>query len=91
VSLLIHHGAHVNAKDTSQQTALIYAAEEGHEQVVSLLIDHGAHVDAKDATNWIALIYAIEQGHAQVVSVLIDRGAHIIYNEMYLLKAVDKH
>ena len=38
----------VNAKDERGRTALIWAAENGHAEVVKLLIKSGARIDERD-------------------------------------------
>lgn len=45
---LIEHGADVNAEDEDNWTPLLFAAKEGHDEVVSELLDHGAQVDHRD-------------------------------------------
>jgi len=48
VRCLIEHGADVNSEDEDNWTALLFAAKEGHDEIVSELLDHGAHVDHRD-------------------------------------------
>jgi ankyrin repeat protein len=48
VEALIKHGAYVNASDNHEnQTALMWAAAENHEEVVKLLVDADAEVNAR--------------------------------------------
>ena len=42
VKALLAHGADVNAKERRGQTALMWAAAEGHAEVVEALLDAGA-------------------------------------------------
>jgi ankyrin repeat protein len=52
VQLLVARGADVNAKEPSrQQTALMWAASEGHPDVVRVLIGHRADIYARTAVN----------------------------------------
>jgi ankyrin repeat protein len=48
VSLLLRHGAEINAHGQEQETALHLAAARGHHDVARILIASGAVVDAKD-------------------------------------------
>ena len=56
-------------------TALMWAAQEGHEAVVKLLLDKGAAVDKALKDGHTALIIAAQKGHAAVAKVLLDKGA----------------
>ena len=42
VSLLLEHGANVEAKDDVGRTAFQVASAKGHEEVAKLLSEHGA-------------------------------------------------
>jgi len=50
VKAFLGRGIDINAKDTRNLTALQYAAEEGHKEVVDLLLANGADVDAGNRT-----------------------------------------
>jgi len=69
---LLDHHAHVNARCTDDgATALHYAAQEGHQEIVKLLLDHHADVYVKTANSRsTALHLADEEGHAEVVKLL---------------------
>ena len=90
VRLLIEAGANVNAADTyQQQTALMWAADEGHTAVVQALLDakadpnKKAHVTgleerkhADHATGgFTALMFAARNGHEDAVKALVKGGA----------------
>jgi ankyrin repeat protein len=71
---LIEEGADVNAKNMWGETALHYAAERGHKEVVELLIAKGADISAGRIE---ALQYAIDNGHTEVAILLINKGANV--------------
>ena len=71
---LIDDGADVNAKDSTQQSAYLIAASEGHLELLRLTLAHGANVDDKDSWNGTALIRAAERGHDTVVGELLQAG-----------------
>ncbi|PVF90979.1 ankyrin, partial [Serendipita vermifera] len=43
VRRLVRSGADTNATDVGGRSPLLYAATEGHEDIVQFLIDHGAN------------------------------------------------
>ena len=92
VRLLLERGADVNAAESSQQeTALMWAAAEGHVDVVDALLNAGAdpnrkaHVTAlterKNADHptggFTALMWAARNGHDSVVRRLIEAAADV--------------
>jgi uncharacterized protein len=72
---LIESGANVNAKDYSNNTALIWALCKGHVEIARFLIEKGADVDARGTTT--ALIMAAAFGHKEILKLLIDKGADV--------------
>jgi hypothetical protein len=74
LSALIEEGANVNVKNMWGETALHYAAERGHKEVVELLIAKGADIHAGRIE---ALQYAIEHEHTEVAIILINKGANV--------------
>jgi ankyrin repeat protein len=92
VRLLVDAGADVNAIETYQeQTALMWAAAEGHVDVVNMLLRNSADPDrqarlttiedrkhADHATGgFTALHFAVRNGHEDVVRVLAEAGADL--------------
>ena len=59
------------------RTALIIAAQKGHEAVARLLLEKGASVDAADKDGNTALIWASMEGREAVVKLLIEKGASV--------------
>ncbi len=83
VEMLSSAGAKVDARDfvvndcfNSNQTALHYAAAQGHKDVVIALLERQATVDAETASKYTPLHYAVARGHAHIVKILIAAGAN---------------
>jgi outer membrane protein assembly factor BamB len=73
VKALLAKGADVNATNAYGATALSYAADKGHLEVVKLLLQHKAKVNVKDSFyNFTPLTWAGYRGHAAVVQALLQ-------------------
>ena len=59
------------------ETALMWAASTGHDDMVSSLIKSGADIHIKDKDGLTALLLAVKAGHESVISLLVDSGADI--------------
>ncbi|KAF3906944.1 hypothetical protein AA313_de0207952 [Arthrobotrys entomopaga] len=78
VTMLVDNGADMEAKDWNGRTALLWAAEDGHEATVRFLIDNGADLNAKDRYyDRTPFIWAAENGHEAIVRYLVDMGMDI--------------
>lgn len=78
VKTLIQHRAAVDAKDERRgQTALMWAAAEGHARVVQALIDADADFKLRVPSGFSALMFAARDGHLDVVRVLLHAGADV--------------
>jgi len=67
-----------NGADGCDKFALLWAAEEGHDQVVAELIKAGADVNSRSAAGGPnALSLAAQNGHLQVVQMLVEAGADV--------------
>jgi uncharacterized protein len=78
VKSLINHGARVDAKDERRgQTALMWAAAEGHADVVQALIDADADVTSRVPSGLSPLMFAAREGRTEVVRVLLKAGADV--------------
>ena len=74
---LIAHGAKLEAKEHKGQTALMWAAHEGHADIVQLLLSMGADREATLKSGFNAWFFAVRQGHADVVQVLLRDGQDV--------------
>ena len=78
VKALLSHGASVDARDDRRaQTALIWAAAEGHGAVVQSLIEAGADFRTRLQSGFTPLLFAARDGRAEVVRVLLKAGADV--------------
>lgn len=60
----------VDARDENDWTSLMWAAANGHYDVMNQLLESGADVDVQDANGATAFLRAAEFGHADAVSLL---------------------
>ena len=75
VKALLSRGASVDAKDESRgQTALMWAAAEGHAAVVRELVAAGADVQMRVPSGFTPLLFAVREGRLDVVRALLDSG-----------------
>lgn len=78
VQQLLQRGAHIEATNRNDWTALRWAAEEGQADVVKLLLVNGANIEAKSQYGDRALHKAansVSHNEAEVVKALLDKGA----------------
>lgn len=74
-SLLLNHGAKVDACEAWEETPLHIAARSGSVKVCEILLDHDANIDAANAHGMTPLLLA---GHAKqeaICELLLSRGA----------------
>lgn len=84
---LLAAGADPNAPQVRGQTALMWAASEGHADVVRLLVESGSDLEAaslestrperRPAGGFTALLFAARQGHIDAARALLEAGAAV--------------
>ena len=80
VEALLRHGASagVDAREGWRgQTALMWAAAEGHAAVVAPLVAAGADIDARSDGGFTPLAFAVRAGHGDAVGALLKAGADV--------------
>ena len=74
VEELLKEGADPNTT-SGGASPLVFAAEEGHIDIVRLLLQAGANINEGDNGNITPLICASTRGYAPIVRLLLDAGA----------------
>jgi hypothetical protein len=76
VKALLDGGVPVDTKFRYDRTALSFAADRGHADIVTLLLDRGANVNAPDTFyKATPLVWAAQNEHVDAVKILLARGA----------------
>jgi hypothetical protein len=76
VAKALDQGADVNAGNRYKATALFFAADKGHVDVITLLLDRGAEINAQDTFyRFRPLGMALMNGHLEAALVLLRRGS----------------
>jgi len=78
VKQLIQLGTDVNSASSDHKSALFYACERGHYDIVECLLEHGANVNCKGPR---PLIAAVQNGDAKCVKLLLKHGANDFYRQ----------
>ena len=63
----------VDFRDSREATALHYAAQRGHIDLVAVLLKQGANLEAVDSQGWTPLWYAIQSKNHDLVQLLLLR------------------
>lgn len=76
VKSLLVAGARVNEKERwREQSALMWAAAEGHTKTIETLIEFGGDIKARSKAGFTPLLYAVREGRAEAVQTLLKAGA----------------
>lgn len=74
ISILLLHGANIQAKNKYGNTPLHRAAAQGSADAVDLLIDKGADINSKNDDGETPLHRAVANGREEVVKLLLQHG-----------------
>ena len=77
VKALLARGAKPDARERRGQTALMWAAAEGHTAVVRALIDAGADINATLDSGFTPFFFAVREGHIDVVRAFLEAGVDV--------------
>jgi ankyrin repeat protein len=78
VTLLLTHGANIEANEITGMTSLMYATQGGYKDIVQILLQHKAEIERQDIyQDGNALIRACYFHHLEIISLLLDHGANI--------------
>ena len=73
---LLDKGVDVNTKTQYGATALAYACDKGHTEVVKLLLERGANVNVRDTFyGEMPLGWALQKDNVEIVGLLLEKGA----------------
>ncbi len=90
VKQIVEAGADVNAATQYGNTALSYASNRGHMEIVRYLLDKGATINTKDKFYDASPIsWALYSKHFEVVALLLERGADEV--GMVLSEAIEQN
>lgn len=92
VSTLIDFGANIDAttNDETCMNALLYAAENGHLEVLRLLLARGATLNQVDGKGRCALVLAASKGYFEIVCHLLQCDWHDVTVGLNLAKAAQQ-
>ena len=77
IKAVVLNSADVKSTGWQGNTALIYAAEYGEDEIVQILLKHKAEIDKNDNNGSTALMWAAYKGRNDVVETLIKAGADV--------------
>jgi Ankyrin repeats (3 copies) len=69
----------VNASDSYGRTALHYAAEQGHADLIEILLMTGSFVNSMDFEGMTPLYLASARGHMDAVTLLVRQSANVSF------------
>ena len=79
------------SQPTAASTALIYAADYGHEAIVRSVIHKGADFNTRDAGGRTPLYRAAAHGHENITKMLLDAGSNMYLPDYEVMKLKLSH
>ena len=73
--MLLEAGAEVDQADEEQFTALMFACDNGHDDVVGVLLEAGAEPNEANDLGMTSLMWASFNGHTNIILRLLKAGA----------------
>ena len=86
VELILYYSASIDEKGSDGATPLIWAASQGHTDVVKILLNKGANPLIEDDHGKTALVHALLKNHLQSAQLLYKGGADLNINLLYAAK-----
>jgi ankyrin repeat protein len=77
INLLENYNVDVNATDIHRQTALQWAAQRNHPEIVRVLLRAGASVNHRCSAGFTPLHDAAREGNIEIVGLLLEAGARV--------------
>lgn len=65
----------MNLRDANKRTALMFACELGHLELVQMCLEHGANLSDADVNLTNSVMFAAKGGNLDVVKLLVEKGA----------------
>jgi len=75
--ILLQKNNTLNKKDKINNTALVYAVQNGHTKIVKLLIEAGADLSIRYSLEQTILDHAANTGSSKITQLLIENGADV--------------
>lgn len=74
----LRKGADIESTDRKYgATSLMWAAHEGHTEIIRVLLDNGAKINSQQKFGRTALWYSAQQGELEAAKILINHGADL--------------
>ena len=89
-TILIQHGADVNAQDKAGNTALMGLCFNGNTALVKLLLNNKVAVNTLNFNHASALIFAATFGHVDIIKLLLKAGADKTVKDVHGKTALDQ-
>jgi ankyrin repeat protein len=75
--MILSKGCNVDIRGNEGNTALIFAARYGRNEICELLITKGCNLDLKNYDDETALMWAAKKGHKEICELLIKAGCKV--------------
>ena len=76
--------------DSTNRTAMHFAAAAGRKAVIEILVANGAAIDLADGSGSTPFLLAASNGHVRVIECLLDLGANIWQKDSFAMTALHR-